>query len=74
MRPNSSLPDGTTPYSPTAFRMLLRSCPSCRAMMRLWRIEPKLNETRVDTHFFECLRCGHTRSEDISRVPLARAC
>jgi len=36
--------------------------------MRLWRIEPKLNAARVDTHFFECDRCGFATSEDISRA------
>jgi len=35
--------------------------------MSLWRIEPKLNAARVDTHFFECDRCGFATSEDISR-------
>ena len=56
------------PYTPAAFRMLFRTCPSCLATMRLWRIEPKLNEARVDTHFFECDRCGFAKSEDISRA------
>ena len=63
-----------TPYSPAAFRMLFRSCPACLATMRLWRIEPKLGAARVDTHFFECDRCGFAMSEDISREPVARAC
>ena len=35
--------------------------------MRLWRIEPKLQEQRVETHFFECDRCGCARSFDVSR-------
>ena len=61
------------PYAPAAFRMLFRTCPSCLATMRLWRIEPKLNEARVDTHFFECDRCGFAKSEDISRVSPSRA-
>jgi hypothetical protein len=43
-------------------------------MMHLWRIEPKLNGTRIDTHFFECDRCGHNKSEDVSRVSPGRAC
>ena len=39
------------------------------ATMRLWRIEPKMmNAVRVDTHFFECDRCGFATSEDISRI------
>jgi Zn ribbon nucleic-acid-binding protein len=54
--------------------MLFRTCPACLATMRLWRIEPKLTEARVDTHFFECDRCGFSMSEDISRAPQARAC
>jgi DNA-directed RNA polymerase subunit M/transcription elongation factor TFIIS len=53
--------------------MLFRTCPECLATMRLWRIEPKLNEARVDTHFFECDRCGFAKSEDISRLPPSRA-
>ena len=56
------------PHSPSAFRMLCRTCPSCHATMRLWRIEPKLNAARVDTHFFECDRCGFATSEDIARA------
>jgi hypothetical protein len=36
--------------------------------MRLWRIEPKIHASRVDTHFFECDRCGFATSEDISRI------
>ena len=55
-------------YSPAAFRLLFRTCPQCLATMRLWRIEPKLTEERVDTHFFECDKCGFTRCEDIARV------
>jgi hypothetical protein len=47
--------------------MLFRTCPDCLATMRLWRIEPKLNAGRVDTHFFECDRCGFATSEDIAR-------
>ena len=47
--------------------MLFRTCPKCLATMRLWRIEPKLTELRVDTHFFECDRCGLATSEDIAR-------
>jgi hypothetical protein len=47
--------------------MLFRTCPDCLATMRLWRIEPKLSEVRVDTHFFECDRCGFAKSEDIAR-------
>jgi hypothetical protein len=39
--------------------------------MRLWRIEPKLQDSlqaqRVETHFFECDRCGCARSFDVSR-------
>ena len=62
------------PYTPAASRMLFRTCPACLATMRLWRIEPKLTEARVDTHFFECDRCGFAMSEDISRAPQARAC
>ena len=48
--------------------MLFRTCPNCFATMRLWRIEPKLSEVRVDTHFFECDRCGFAKSEDIARA------
>jgi hypothetical protein len=48
--------------------MLFRTCPDRHAAMRLWRIEPKLMETRVDTHFFECDRCGRATSEDITRT------
>jgi hypothetical protein len=33
----------------------------------LWRIEPKLSEQRIHTHFFERDRCGLARSEDIAR-------
>jgi DNA-directed RNA polymerase subunit M/transcription elongation factor TFIIS len=47
--------------------MLFRTCPDCLATMRLWRIEPKLSAGRVDTHFFECDRCGRATSEDIAR-------
>jgi hypothetical protein len=54
--------------------MLFRSCAACLATMRLWRIEPKLGAARVDTHFFECDRCGFAMWEDISREPVARAC
>jgi DNA-directed RNA polymerase subunit M/transcription elongation factor TFIIS len=59
---------GQRAYSPAAFRMLFRTCPDCHAAMRLWRIEPKLMEKRVDTHFFECDRCGRATSEDIART------
>jgi DNA-directed RNA polymerase subunit M/transcription elongation factor TFIIS len=50
--------------------MLFRACPDCHATMRLWRIEPKLSGQRIDTHFFECDRCGLARSEDIARPAL----
>jgi hypothetical protein len=39
--------------------------------MRLWRIEPKPSEARVDTHYFECDRCGFANAEDIARDPPA---
>jgi hypothetical protein len=35
--------------------------------MRLWRIEPKLGEARIDSHFFECDKCGFASCEDIAR-------
>ena len=68
-RRNTPVSDGTLrrPHSPAAFRMLCRSCPSCHATMRLWRIEPKLNAASVDTHFFECDRCDFATSEDVPR-------
>lgn len=53
--------------SPAVFRVLLRTCCNCRSPMRLWRIEPKLTEHRIDTHFFACDKCGHATSEDIAR-------
>ena len=52
---------------PAALRMLFRTCGNCRSAMRLWRIEPKPAEHRVDTHFFACDTCGHAASEDIAR-------
>jgi hypothetical protein len=48
--------------------MLFRTCPSCLATLHLWRIEPKRSAARVDTHFFECDRCGFATSEDIARI------
>jgi hypothetical protein len=53
-----------------AFRLLFRTCCRCHATMRLWRIEPKRRESRVDVHFFECDKCGHATSEDIARPAL----
>jgi hypothetical protein len=47
--------------------MLFRTCPDCLATMRLWRIEPKPREVRVDTHYFECDRCGSATAVDIAR-------
>jgi hypothetical protein len=35
--------------------------------MRLWRIVPKPQASRVDTHFFECDRCGCAASFDVAR-------
>jgi hypothetical protein len=56
-----------SPYTRAASGLLFRTCPRCTGMMRLWRIEPKLTEARVDTYFFECAKCGFASSEDIAR-------
>ena len=54
-------------HGSAAQRLLFRSCPDCLATMRLWRIEPKPQAMRVDTHFFECDKCGCTTSFDVAR-------